>query len=171
MADATTKGALRPSLLDRLLDDEPDRRSERAREPRRGVDDAALRESVRRDLDWLFNATRLACTVDLERYPEVRRSVLNFGFVDLAGRTLSGVDTDTLAAEITAMLHCYEPRLLPDGLTVRVEKGMSRTGAHALIIDIQSELWALPVPLALHLRTEVDLESGRVAVHELARNE
>ena len=58
MAELTPKERLQPSLLDRLTDNEPDRRLEgrdlRVLSPQR------LRESVRRDLTWLFNAVNLA---------------------------------------------------------------------------------------------------------------
>ena len=48
---------LQPALLDRLTDDEPDKKQE----PReaRVLSKSRLRQSVLRDLAWLFNATRL----------------------------------------------------------------------------------------------------------------
>ena len=54
MAEALSRDRLYPSLLDRLLDDEPGK----ATEPRenRSATLARLRENVLRDLSWLFNA-------------------------------------------------------------------------------------------------------------------
>ena len=48
---------LQPALLDRLTDDEPDKKQE----PReaRVLSKSRMRQSVLRDLAWLFNATRL----------------------------------------------------------------------------------------------------------------
>ena len=75
---------LQPALLDRLTDDEPDKKQE----PReaRVLSKSRMRQSVLRDLAWLFNATRLEAVDDLTKAPYVRRSVLNFGLPALSGR-------------------------------------------------------------------------------------
>ena len=44
--------------------------------------ETALRATIRRELAWLLNTTNLESLVDLEPYPEVRSSVLNFGLSD-----------------------------------------------------------------------------------------
>jgi type VI secretion system protein ImpF len=85
VADLTPKERLQPSLLDRLADDEPDKRQESA--DKRILSLQRLREGVRRDLTWLLNTPNLATVQDLENYPEVAGSTLNFGIPDLAGRT------------------------------------------------------------------------------------
>ncbi len=36
----------------------------------------------------------------------------------------------------------------------------------ALIFNIESEMWAQPIPLNLYLKTEVDLETGNFKVSE-----
>ena len=52
---------------------------------RRAMSMRRLREAVLRDLGWLLNACGIDDVVDLERYPEVRRSVINFGLRSQAG--------------------------------------------------------------------------------------
>ena len=80
-------------------DDEPDERQESR--DKRILTPNKLRESVRRDLSWLFNTGNLAATDDLENYPEVQRSTVNFGLPDLAGRTVSiGAGAHGVAATI-----------------------------------------------------------------------
>jgi type VI secretion system protein ImpF len=37
-------------------------------------------------------------------------------------------------------------------------------------VEIEGFLWAQPVPLELLLRTEVDLETGRVEITDLAKS-
>ena len=56
MAESLSRDRLYPSLLDRLVDDDPGR----ATEPReaRAVSLQKLRDNVLRDLNWLFNATQ-----------------------------------------------------------------------------------------------------------------
>ena len=38
-----------------------------------------------------------------------------------------------------------------------------------LQVQIRGSMWAQPVPIELLLRTDVDLETGQVAVHDLTR--
>jgi type VI secretion system protein ImpF len=98
MAELTPKERLSPSLLDRLTDDEP----ARATEPResRVLSPARLRECVRRDLAWLFNTTHMQSLQNLDEFPLVARSVLNFGVPDLAGQTASSLDAVELEQAI-----------------------------------------------------------------------
>jgi type VI secretion system protein ImpF len=154
-----------PSLLDRLTDREPSKVLETS--AAHTVTEQALRRLVRRDLTWLFNTTNLGERLDSTRHPESSRSVLNFGIPDLTGHTLGSVDVTQLERSVCEALLRFEPRLHAESLRVSVLKGTSRAGSPALLFDIQGELWATPLPLGLHLRTEVDLESGRVAIEEL----
>jgi type VI secretion system protein ImpF len=165
VAELSHKERLQPSLLDRLTDDEPKQRVE-ARE-KRVLSVNQLRECVRRDLAWLFNTTNLvAVDPDLEPgYPLAARSVINYGIPDLAGRTVSGIDVAALERLLRQAIWDFEPRLVRGSVTVRglVDEDMSH---NAIAFSIDAELWAQPVPLRLYLRTQVDLEAGRVDVSE-----
>jgi type VI secretion system protein ImpF len=162
MADPSSKKRLRPSLLDRLTDLHPERRRETTNDA--GVNDAQLREQVRRDLSWLFNTTQLAAGTDLAPYPQVQSSILNYGIADLTGRSLGSIKPADLEQDVrTALLH-YEPRLLPDSLQISVKPGKKPFAAAALVVEIKAELHAEPLPLALHVRTEIDVETGRVTI-------
>jgi type VI secretion system protein ImpF len=61
-------------------------------------------------------------------------------------------------------LRHYEPRLLPDSLRVSVKLGKNPFGTAALVVEIHADLYSEPLPLPLHVRTEIDVESGRVTV-------
>lgn len=165
MAELTTKERLQPSLLDRLTDHNPEQRVE-SREAR-VMNEAQLRECVRRDLSWLLNTTAMSAAQPLDPNSEVSRSVVNFGICDLAGQTLSGVDSATLERVLRESIWFFEPRLLRDSVRLEVITEEARVGRNALVFDIQAELWAQPVPVALYLRTEIDLENGSVKVEEL----
>lgn len=168
MQDTTNAQRLRPGLLDRLMDHQPEQRTETVRE--QTVSEAELRLQVLRDLTWLFNTTRVGAGIDLSPFPHVERSVLNYGVVDLTGRTLSSMDTQALAMQIRRALTDYEPRLAPDNLQISVSLGAGQRGIAALIIEIDAMLCVEPLPLALQLRTEVDIDTGRVCVQESARD-
>jgi len=165
MADLTQKERLQPSLLDRLTDNDPERKQE-SREAR-VLSPSRLRDCVRRDLIWLFNTTNLKATQSLEEHPHVARSVLNYGMPDLAGKTTSGVDTVALEQAIRRAILDFEPRLVARSLRVKLFVDEKQMNHNAMSFDIEAELWAQPLPLRLFLRTSVDLENGSVDVIDL----
>jgi len=164
MAELTTQERLQPSLLDRLADDEPGK-SEESRE-KRVMSASKLRECVTRDISWLLNCVSLSASVDLDDYPEVAHSVLNFGIPDLAGASLSGVKADRLQHMVKDALLAFEPRLTSDTLQVTVKTNQEQMNHLSLTFNIDSEMWAQPIPLNLYLKTELDLETGSVKVSE-----
>jgi type VI secretion system protein ImpF len=166
MAELTPKEKLQPSLLDRLTDDEPDKKQESR--DKRILSPSRLRESVRRDLTWLFNTVNLAATDELEDYPEVQRSTLNYGLPDLAGRTASSVDKPALERLLRRAIWEFEPRLNKGTVKVRLVADYEQMNHNAMCFTIEAELWAQPLPLRLFLRTELDLENGEVRVSEVA---
>lgn len=164
MAELTTQERLQPSLLDRLTDDEPGKLEE-SRE-KRVISATRLRECVTRDMSWLLNCVSLEADLALDEYPEVSRSVLNFGIPDLTGVALSGVNADVLQRQVRDAILAFEPRLTGNTLRVGLNALTKRMDRQALIFNIESEMWAQPIPLNLYLKTEVDLETGDFKVSE-----
>ncbi len=164
MADLTQKERLQPSLLDRLTDQDPDKKME-SRDAR-VLSPSRLRDSVRRDLAWLLNTTHLQATQDLAEHPLVSHSVLNFGMPDLAGRTASDMDKPALEQAIRDAITDFEPRLVANSLRVKLVVDDRQMNRNAMSFDIEAELWAQPLPLRLFLRTAVDLESGTVEIRD-----
>ncbi len=167
MADLTLKERLQPSLLDRLTDREPD--SNRESRDRRVLSTDKIRESVIRDLGWLLNTGNLGMTEDLELYPEVSASVLNYGAPDLAGVAASATNLVELEKAIREAIINFEPRILANSLKVVVETRRNEANHNALSFRIEGELWAQPMPLSLYLRTELDLETGSYNLTESSR--
>jgi len=164
MAELTTQERLQPSLLDRLTDDEPGK-VEESRE-KRVISANRLRDCVSRDMSWLLNCVNLEADVDLTEFPEVASSVLNFGIPDLTGVALSSVNPDTLQRQVKEAIVAFEPRLTPNTLRITVKAQVARMDRQALMFNIESEMWAQPIPLNLYLKTEVDLETGKFNVSE-----
>lgn len=159
---------LQPALLDRLRDDDPTHRQETAEH--RVLSRNRLREAVLRDLSWLFNTAQLGGSQSLEGYPEVERSVLNYGLPVLSGQTLSGIDIGALEVQVRKAIIDNEPRILAQTLRVEAQMPDSIVDQHNQIrFRISGQLWAQPVPLELLLHTNIDLETGRVELQELAR--
>ena len=164
MAELTTQERLQPSLLDRLTDDEPGR-TEESRE-KRVISATRLRDCVTRDISWLLNCVNMEASEDLDDYPEAARSVLNFGIPDLTGVALSGIDAEALQRQIRKAILAFEPRLTSNTLRIAVQAKTARMDSQALTFNIESEMWAQPIPLNLYLKTEVDLETGTFKVSE-----
>lgn len=157
---------LQPALLDRLIDDEPGTRLE-ARE-HRFITKSRLRQAVLRDLAWLFNATRLEAVVDMAKAPHARRSVINFGLPAFSGRWASSLEVTDLERAMRQAILDFEPRILPSTLHVRAVVETDRLDHHNVIgVEIHGHLWAQPVPLELMVRTEIDLETGKVEIADL----
>ena len=164
MAELTQKERLQPSLLDRLTDDSPSERNE-SRDSR-VLSLKKLRECVLRDLTWLLNTECFESVVKLDSVPAVRSSVLNYGIPTVAGLTASGLELSKLERQVRNAIVAFEPRLLKDKLTVEAILSDEEMSRNTLVFEINGELWALPVPLRMHLRTELDLETGKVSIVE-----
>jgi type VI secretion system protein ImpF len=162
----TPQEQLQPALLDRLTDEEPDKKLE----PRlqRVISKRRMRDAVLRDLAWLFNTTRLDPNMDAATLPNARRSVINYGLPALAGQTASTIEVPDLERAIRQAILDYEPRILPESLRVRALETAGLDHHNVIGVEISGQLWAQPLPLELLLRTEIDLETGQVEVADLA---
>lgn len=166
MPELTPQERLQPALLDRLTDEEPDKKVEASE--RRVMSKSRLRQAVLRDLAWLLNCTRLESDDSLVHVPYVRRSVINFGLPALSGRAASSLDVMELERAIRQAIVDFEPRIRPNTLEVKALISEDPLEHHNVIgVEIRGDLWAQPVPLELLIRTEIDLETGKVEIADL----
>lgn len=164
MADLTMRETLQPSLLDRLTDDEPGRQAE-SRE-RRIISLEKLREYVLRDLGCLLNRGQTAQVENLEDYPYVARSVLNYGAPDLSGSLVSSTSVEEIQQAVRKAIWDFEPRIIKNSVEVRAQVDSTKMNEKVLVFEIEGSLWAEPMPLRLFLKTEIDLETGNVTIEE-----
>ncbi|GAA0404433.1 hypothetical protein GCM10009133_11330 [Cocleimonas flava] len=124
-----------------------------------------ITDCVKRDLTWLFNCNNM-CEDELlkESYPEIETSVLNYGLPDLTGKTASSINAIELERLIKQTILRFEPRILPKTLELQLHEDEESMNHNSLIIEIKGDVWTDPVPVHLHLRTQIDLESGNVDV-------
>lgn len=170
MPELAPKARLQPSLLDRLVDNEPAVNVESR--DRRVLSFSQLRAAVLRDLIWLLNT---AChwnpvneedKKELAGLKEVEKSVLNYGVPSLTGRTLSGVRAIEIEQDLTRAIERFEPRILQRSLRVRVITEEKHGRPNTLVMEIEGEIWAQPLPEPLYIRTAVDLETGHFTLEE-----
>ena len=164
MAEAITPlDKLQPCLLDRLTDDEPDKREESR--VQRIVSLQRYKAGVLRDLEWLFNSIghfpdEKVGELTFGDYEEVFRSVVNFGVRQLYGRLAP--DVDEIEKQLYDALIVFEPRI--NRRTLRVKVALDR---NILSIEVIGELWVNPLPEKLFVKTELDLESSGCSVREV----
>lgn len=126
--------------------------------------EAALRATIRRELAWLLNTTNIEALYDLEPYPHVQSSVVNYGLSDLAGKTLTRRAVLQRAREIRKAIRLFEPRLAENSLTVEPTENAEKPNTVTFMIrgDITAAAHAMPVKF----RTEIDPETVAVDVRE-----
>lgn len=180
MADGGIPGRLNPTLFDKLVADneiaglrgsEMESLEERRDSMRfysipqiERFNESALRATVRRELAWLLNTTNLGAVVDLEPYPEVQTSVLNYGVPDFAGKALDGRIILQRARDIRAAIRAFEPRMDPDSIMVEAADKIERENAITYLIhgDVRSAVRAIPVKF----RTDVEVDTAAATVRE-----
>jgi type VI secretion system protein ImpF len=158
MAELSTQERLQPFLLDRLSDDQPTVKQE-SRE-KRVLSPREYRRAVLRDLSWLLNSASHPPTDRLEDYPEVAKSVLNYGMPELAGTTASNLTPEQVERMVRNAILVFEPRILRQSLRISAVEVLEEEGSNLVQLEIRGEVWNLPMPESLYIRTEVDLDTG-----------
>src|ERR1700733_11080655 len=140
MAELASRERLQPSLLDRLTDDNPERRRET--QDQQTLSMQQLRRAVLRDLAWLLNTTNLVASDDLDGAPLTTKSTINFGIPSFAGLIGTGSKLGSLESGIADAIRAYEPRIRADTLKVRLRPPKDNEPAAAITFEIEGELWA-----------------------------
>lgn len=163
MARAHQRKSLRPSILDRLIDQEPHVNREPARSATQQTAD--LRQSVRRDLENLLN-TRYRVVEPPADSPQLGVSLLNYGLPDLATVNISSVEKKReFTRDLERILRDYEPRFKSVKVTpVDNREASDRT----LRFRIDAVLWADPAPQVVVFDSVLEPISRSVNVQESA---
>jgi type VI secretion system protein ImpF len=146
-------------LLDRLMDDAPGQE----RDPVLSAADsmAALRASVRRDLEALLNARRRWRSLPA-RMPQLRTSPLSYGIPDFASGAFNDARRrEELRVEIEDSIRRFEPRFLSVKVHLLDTKERLET---TLRLRIEAVLHAEPAPEAVTFDTLVDPTTDDITV-------
>ncbi len=138
-----------PSVLDRLLDYEPEVTREAAASRAKNL--RLLKQTVRRDLEWLLNTRRTpGLPADL---PEVRRSVVAYGLPDFTGMSLRNYEErQLLLTEVEETVRSFEPRLT----NVKVELEGDAGAGYAMRFRIDGQLRVEPAPEPVSFDTRIN---------------
>jgi type VI secretion system protein ImpF len=160
MVDIKPTEKLLPCLLDRLTDNAPDKRRESRKE--RVFNLHQYRNAVLRDIAWLLNTYANAELGGLDQYTQLPSSVLNFGVRNMAGMTVSSLSADDMQYHLTEALRRFEPRIIPDTISINMAAGPEEMSNRSILFEIRGDLWSYPIPESLFIKTEVDLETGKI---------
>jgi type VI secretion system protein ImpF len=143
------------SVLDRLLDDEPNSSVEAPLSRSESV--RRLKKWVRRDLEWLLNTRRNFQDPD-ESLKEINRSVYVYGLPDFSTYTMaSAADQAKLLRHLLAAIKVFEPRLA----NVRIVPLENPTvGLQRFRLRIEGMLLMDPAPEPVSFDTLIELRSG-----------
>jgi len=158
MPTTQREGPVTLSVLDRLIDQEPERKLElpltRAQSLRE------LKAALRRDLEWLLNTRR---TIDEApaSLKELERSLYNYGLPDVSSLYLrSSNDQALLLDAIKTAIDIFEPRLL----NIKVTLESASDDKRVIRFAIEGLLRMDPAPEQIFFDTVLEPTSGQYQV-------
>jgi type VI secretion system protein ImpF len=155
MARGLSETTITISVLDRLIDNEPENRMENPLSRTQSV--RVLRSAVRRDLEWLLNTRRIAEPPD-EGLKEVNKSAYVYGLPDMSSLTMAASgDRNRLVRQIIGTINMFEPRLTNVRLVLVENPDSAKKDVR---LRIEAMLRMDPVPEPVSFDTVIELKSG-----------
>lgn len=147
-----------PSVLDRLIDYEP--RDSREAPKSRSASLEELKQSIRRDLEWLLN-TRCHTEALDDRLVEAKRSVAFYGLPDIVGvNAKNHVEQQRLIKAMDGAIRYFEPRFMNLKVTMEPVNNVDRQ----LKFRIEASLDVEPAPEPIVFDTVLQMGSGEFLI-------
>ena len=148
------------SVLDRLLDYDPQATQEPPKS--RSASLRQLKQSVRRDLEWLLNTRRFNNGAD-DELSETIKSVTCYGLPDFTGiGAKNSIEQKRLTRLLEAALKNFEPRLADVNVSLEPIDDYQRQ----LRFRIEARLLIEPTPEPITFDTMLEVGSGEFSVQE-----
>lgn len=149
-----------PSIVDRLLDFEPKVSTEAPKSSSQSLRE--LKQSVRRDLEWLLNTRHTADKVP-DGLEEVNKSIAVYGLPDFTGLSSKNADDrKSLINNIETALLIFEPRFMNLKVILEDLDSLER----GVRFRIQAILRIEPTPEPVVFDTVLQMGSGEFKVKE-----
>jgi type VI secretion system protein ImpF len=133
--------------------------------PRQVITETVLRQEVSRDLESLLNCIAMESTIDLTDFPDVRKSIINYGIPDIANRTIDEASVDDIPEEIREALMVFEPRLAAASIRVTRDTSVDPIELKVRFI-VRADLTCEPVHVPVEFVAEV-IDAGKILVNRL----
>jgi type VI secretion system protein ImpF len=152
-----------PSVLDRLIDDDPASSKESVKQRYQIIRD--LKESLKRDLEQLLN-TRWRCRQWPPDLNELEVSLVNYGIPDFTGVHFSSKERqEELKDVIETVIRNYEPRLGEVTVEVATDHDVEDRSFH---FRIDALLMVDPAPEPVTFDTKMEPVTGDFSVEGAA---
>jgi type VI secretion system protein ImpF len=149
------------SVLDRLIDLEPRVSTEPPKSNATSLAD--LKQSVRRDLEWLLNTRYFYDPGDGVGLEETIKSVAFYGLPDFTGVSAkSNIEQSRMTQALEAALRHFEPRFINVKVSLEPISNVDRL----LKFRIEASLDVEPAPEPVVFDTVLQMGSGNFAVKE-----
>lgn len=147
-----------PSVLDRLIDEDPNLSTEAPASRQRSL--AQLKNSVKRDLEWLLNTRQTVGGVP-PGLEELTRSVAAYGLPDFTSVSLrSPSDQNRMQRTLEAAIRAFEPRLDD----VKVSINTVRATDQKMRFHIEARLKIEPAPEPVSFDTVLQVANSQYVV-------
>lgn len=147
-----------PSVLDRLLDFEPDKSREAPASRAKSL--RQMKQSVKRDLEWLLNTRHVddRITPDMK---ELHRSLAMYGLPDFSNASSKNpADQKRMQRALEHVIQTFEPRLRDVHVIIEPIRDTER----AIRFRIEARLNVDPAPEPVTFDTVLQLGSGHYTV-------
>lgn len=122
-----------------------------------------LQRSVSQGLETLMNTVNLASSFDLGEFGDARRSILNYGFPDIAHRSIDEIGVDEIGQEIGAALLAFETRLVPSSLEIARDTSIDVAELKIRFV-VRADLSCDPLNLPVEFVADVERDTGKMTV-------
>ena len=160
--DAFPKVRYLPSLFDRLRDNDP--RHQHERHDAYMPSAASMQRLIQRDLALLLSTCNLGAAIDASRHPHASRSTVNYGLAPLPGTLRASHSPAAIEKLVRDAIVAFEPRLIPESLSVRVLPPKGRGAYNVIHLEIKALMHWSPYPLEFLARSLYDLESSHASI-------
>ncbi len=153
--------SIRQSLLDRLIDRDPEARIDPHMSRMESLHQ--FRRSIKRDLEYLLNTVRNSDPVP-DAFSELKRSVYYYGLPDLNGVALENPqDEARMLRSLEDVISMFEPRLARVRVTSyeRLSKKKS-----SLLFHVDAVLMIEPHPEPISFDTVLEIAKGSYSVKD-----
>jgi type VI secretion system protein ImpF len=126
--------------------------------------ESALRATVKRELAWILNTVNMESAQNLDAYPHVKTSVLNYGVAELSGKSMTPAAVRRWAQALRTAVLNFEPRFDPKTLEVEPQKSGKQDDTVTFVLrgDVTAAVNAMPV----QFNTDVEMDTGAATVRD-----
>lgn len=130
------------------------------------ISESDLRKIVISEVGALLNTVNFDSAEDLSEATEVRKSVLNFGFPDIARLSIDENAVFRIAEELELTLRDFEPRLVRGSIKASRDETVSPDELRVRFL-VSAALRMQPVDVPVQFVADVELDSGKIKIDRL----